>query len=276
MRQLIQQILLFAFVCCMAGRAGADIIGVLNSARHDCNNRTVVRLRLQKQLSTAAKKVSQGSKPADAAHAVGYEMTQLASIHLEGFNSERELQSLLQQQSCKYVGDEDARDIGYFQRGNEVWILVGASRGDPGNPIAAAKRALQLVNQAREQPRRCGDQIFAATKPLVLNSLLTQAAQAHSDEMARLLYVEHEGKDGSTPSSRVARAGYRWQVVGENVAAGEGGVDLLIADWLGSPHHCANIMDPRFSEMGLAFAINKSDRQYGVYWTQTFGVPKAR
>jgi len=258
----------------MSFGANAAILNVLNAARNHCQHNAFPPLVLNKQLVAAAKRVSQGARPSDAAHAAGYAMTQLASIHLEGFNNEGELQQLLLQRSCKIVGDDDARDAGYFQRGSAVWILIGASRGDPGDPGAAAKRALLLVNKARAQARRCGNEQFAAAPPLILNAQLIRAAQVHSDEMARLRYLEHEGKDGSTPASRVASTGYKWRLVGENVAAGEGSVDLAISDWLGSPHHCANIMDPRYKAMGIAFASNKDDQEYGVYWTQTFGWPK--
>ena len=253
----------------------ADVLTALNYARqHGCGDATVNKLQLNNKLNRAAKGYAKGLKPNEAIRETGIAMTQLASLHLEGFNDENELKSLLIQQSCKTIGDDEARDVGYFQNGQEVWILIGAERGNPGDPVVAAKRALKLVNDVRAQSRRCGDETYAATTPLTLNSLLTRAAQAHADEMARLRYVEHEGKDGSTPASRIAVTGYKWKLVGENVAAGEGAVDLLIDDWLGSPHHCANIMNPRFSEMGLAYSVNKDDEQFGVYWTQTLGAPQ--
>jgi len=43
-----------------------------------------------------------------------------------------------------------------------------------------------------------------------------------------------------------------------------------VAGWLQSPHHCENLMTPRFTEMGVAFAVNPAT-DAGVYWTQTFG-----
>lgn len=274
MCRLISHIGVLAVVVVAACPATASILGALNTARHACGVEAHP-LTLRRQLDAAAKKVSQGMRPANAAHASGYDMTQLSSIHLQGFADEQELRALLLQQSCKIVGDADARDAGYYQYRDEVWILIGASRGHPGNAVHVEKRALLLVNEARARARRCGDKWFAAASPLKLNSLLTRAAQLHSDEMARLRYLDHQGRDGSTPATRVSSTGYQWKIEGENVAAGAGNVDLAISDWLGSPHHCANIMDPRFAEMGIAFAINKNDEEYGVYWTQTFAAPKS-
>lgn len=257
-------------------QAQASIIGVLNAARQECAGSSISNLTISKQLNLAAKKASQGLPPAKAAHAEGYAMTQLSSIHLQGFTSEEQLQTLLAQRSCNLLADADAHDAGYYQHRDEIWILIGAARGTPGNAAHVAQRALELVNEARAHSRQCGDESFAATTPLKLNSLLAKAAQRHSNEMARLRYLDHQGKDGSTPATRVSETGYQWKIEGENVAAGAGNVDLAISDWLGSPHHCANIMDPRFTEMAIAFSINKDDEEYGVYWTQTFAAPKKK
>jgi uncharacterized protein YkwD len=43
--------------------------------------------------------------------------------------------------------------------------------------------------------------------------------------------------------------------------------------WLDSPAHCENIMDPRFSEIGIAFAVNTASAEV-VYWTQDFAAPR--
>ena len=42
--------------------------------------------------------------------------------------------------------------------------------------------------------------------------------------------------------------------------------------WLASPHHCENLMDPRFTELGVGFVFD-ADSDSGVYWTQVFAVP---
>jgi uncharacterized protein YkwD len=44
--------------------------------------------------------------------------------------------------------------------------------------------------------------------------------------------------------------------------------------WLDSPAHCENIMDTRFSEIGIGFAVNLSSSEL-VYWTQVFAAPRA-
>jgi uncharacterized protein YkwD len=81
--------------------------------------------------------------------------------------------------------------------------------------------------------------------------------------------MEHAGGDGSTPAERATRAGYSWQAVGENIASGQSTPEQVVAVWLGSPRHCANIMDAEYSEMGVAFAASA----HGLYWAQVFGAP---
>jgi uncharacterized protein YkwD len=68
------------------------------------------------------------------------------------------------------------------------------------------------------------------------------------------------------------QAGYRWSGIGENIASGQESVDQVMAGWLASPGHCANIMDRWFTEMGGAFAVAGGPGR--AYWTQVFGTPK--
>jgi uncharacterized protein YkwD len=48
----------------------------------------------------------------------------------------------------------------------------------------------------------------------------------------------------------------------------------VVQGWLDSPGHCENIMDPRFAEMGIAFAAGQSSRR-GLFWVQLLVAPKA-
>jgi uncharacterized protein YkwD len=45
------------------------------------------------------------------------------------------------------------------------------------------------------------------------------------------------------------------------------------AGWLASPAHCENIMDGRFTQIGIAYAANL-DREAGLYWTEDFATPR--
>jgi len=135
---------------------------------------------------------------------------------------------------------------------------------------AAGQRVLDLVNQARATPRRCGNRAFRAVRPLRWNDALAEASRLHAEDMARHSFMSHSGRDGSDPAQRVERAGYRYRTTGENIAAGPTKPEDAVAGWIKSPGHCANLMHPAFTEMGAAFAVNPRS-EMGVYWTQTFG-----
>ena len=133
-------------------------------------------------------------------------------------------------------------------------------------------RVVALVNEARSHARRCGSERFAAAPPLRVSSTLTDAAEAHAADMARRKFFEHRGSDGSQPKDRVARAGYAHRLTGENIALGPQSAEEVVAGWLDSPGHCANIMEPRFQDIGIGLAVGRKRGQ--TYWVQEFGAPR--
>ena len=138
---------------------------------------------------------------------------------------------------------------------------------------AVAARVLELVNDARAESRRCGRRLFEAVAPLTPSRSLTEAASVHARDMAEHGSLDHRGSDGSEPAERVARAGYRWRAVGENVAAGQPSAEAVVDSWLASSGHCANIMAPQFTETGVAFAPVPSGNP-SIYWAQVFAAPE--
>lgn len=134
---------------------------------------------------------------------------------------------------------------------------------------------LSLINQARATRRTCGSRSYAPAPAVKLNTMLNQAAQRHSDDMAYNGIFSHTGTDGSSPASRVSAAGYRWSYVAENIAAGYSSAQRVISGWLKSPGHCANIMSARARDIGVGRASSSSSR-YGVYWTLNLATPSSR
>jgi uncharacterized protein YkwD len=133
-------------------------------------------------------------------------------------------------------------------------------------------RVVALVNEARSHGRRCGKERFAAAPPLRISPELTDAAEAHARDMARRKFFEHRGSDGSEPKDRVRRTGYQWSLTGENIALGPQSAEEVVAGWLDSPGHCANIMEPRFHDIGIGLAVGRKRGQ--TYWVQEFGAPR--
>jgi uncharacterized protein YkwD len=146
-------------------------------------------------------------------------------------------------------------------------VLLQVGLGQQAH-ASVADDVIQLVNQARSQGRVCGNQRFGPTGPLYQNSRLTYAAQHHSSDQAARRSISHTGSDGSTIGQRITRSGYEWQSVRENVAKGQRTSREVVNDWLDSPGHCKNMMDPAVNEAG-ADAVRGADGLF--YWTMTFG-----
>jgi uncharacterized protein YkwD len=133
---------------------------------------------------------------------------------------------------------------------------------------------VRLVNEHRAAGANCGDRgNFAATTPLAWNARLMAASFAHSRDMAQNNHFSHTGTDNSTPSQRVSAAGYDWSTTGENIAAGQPTIAAVVAAWMGSPGHCANIMNPAFRDFGVACATSASST-YRIYWTMELAAPR--
>ncbi|MFF3327391.1 CAP domain-containing protein [Streptomyces sp. NPDC002889] len=123
----------------------------------------------------------------------------------------------------------------------------------------ATARVLQLVNSERSK---------AGCSPVTLNAKLSKAALDHSKDMSSHTNMSHTGSDGSNPGDRITRAGYSWSTYGENVAYGYTTPESVMAGWMDSPGHKANILNCEFKEIGIGLA------QPGNYWTQDFGTAR--
>jgi hypothetical protein len=122
-------------------------------------------------------------------------------------------------------------------------------------PAAAQEPDLvALVNQARAN---------AGIAPLVSNTLLVNASQRHSNDMAAGDFLSHTGGDGSSVGTRVTQAGYSWNFVGENVlyrwdVNTQGAFD----QWWNSTGHRNNMMNASFCDIGVTRAQAASGRIY--------------
>src|SRR5262249_6851523 len=129
-------------------------------------------------------------------------------LRFDGVRDDNELATLISR-SCAQIATAGLRDAGSYQRGQALWIVIAEPFSVPKLDAAAvAARVLDLVNRARSQPRRCGNEQFGAAPALRASPALTRAASAHAGDMAERGSMSHAGRDGSTPAQRVSRAGY--------------------------------------------------------------------
>jgi uncharacterized protein YkwD len=223
-------------------------------------------------LSNAAKRLADGLSLQAAIASSGYLAVESAELRLSGVGSDAEIQRLLAEHYCRTVQNPRMQDFGVERRGRDVWMVLGApaSVPKPEDAPAVGRVVLDLVNRARAAGRGCGGKFFASVGPLRLDPALTRAALEHSRDMAQHDGFDHRGHDGSTPADRIDRAGFgAHRIVGENIAAGAMTPDEVTKGWLASPAHCENIMDGRFTLIGIGYAENRKTRS-AVFWTQDF------
>lgn len=259
-----------ALAACAAQAQPDDVLAAISRARQQCG--ATGQLLPDARLHDAARRLSQGASLERALQGSGYRAQRSFQWNFSGYRSAQAVAQALVPSQCRSLGDAALREVGVQHSGNSYWIIAAVPFDPPAAAEAngVAERVLALVNQARGQPRRCGNESFGPAQPLVLQQQLTQAAVGHAQSMARYGYLEHQGRDGSTPADRADRVGYKWRSIGENVAMGQTTPERVMQDWLRSPEHCANIMEPRFTEMGVAYAVNNAS-EGGIYWAQSFG-----
>ena len=225
-------------------------------------------------LDRAAEQWAAGRSLSTAAERSGYQADATAGLHISGPASATI--QLLKQSGCRTVTNPAMHDVGIYQRGLGTWVVLASANVTPAKSQAPvlATRALQLVNEVRARGARCGERSFGPAPPVRLSGALAGVALGHANDMARHDYFEHQDLAGHSPADRVRAVGYQEKLVGENIAYGPKSADEVVQGWLDSPGHCENIMDPRFAEMGIAFAAGQSSRR-GLFWVQLLVAPKA-
>ena len=263
---------------------GAEQLGTLvnayRTAPGSCAGRAAAPARaLAVHPALARVRIGPGTFIELALEQTGFAAERAVSVSVNGPQTPAEAMTVLQEKYCSTLLDTRFSAIGSYREGNE-WTVILASAAPPLPSETfpdwndAGKAILASVNAVRASARTCGTRQFAAAPPVNWNPQLGEAALAHSRDMAARRYFAHRAKDGSMPADRAARAGYAWQRVGENIAFGQSTPDEAMAGWLDSPGHCANIMNPGFTEMGAAYGVAAEKRSGIVYWTQVFGRPR--
>ena len=121
-------------------------------------------------------------------------------------------------------------------------------------------RVIELVNAERQR---------AGQPPLTASGPLARAAQTYAGVMADGTCFGHVC--GSTLVERINGAGYENWTAAENIALSQTTPESVMAAWMGSSGHRANILSPTYKEIGIGLAIRPSS---GIVWVQTFGASR--
>jgi uncharacterized protein YkwD len=125
------------------------------------------------------------------------------------------------------------------------------------------ERARELINAYRKEK---------GLRPLRLQPALTEAARAHSQDLAKWDRISHFGSDGSNPWDRVKRTGYNAKLAAENVGTGQASFDEVMKGWRASPGHNKNLLLPEAEHMGIAL-VQDPKTEFKTFWTLVIGSP---
>jgi len=271
---------MFCAAALMAATAWAqdarELVGLINAYRtapQECEGkRSAATGPLAPDSHLEGVRTESGARLQNALKARGYAAAHAHSMTLSGPGSASAAMNLMKQRYCRPMLDPRYSNIGVSRDGRTWRIVLARPVLSPelGEWPQAGEEVLRLTNAARAQPRTCGNRRLPAAPPLRWAKELGVAAFIHSRDMATRNYFDHRAPDGSQADARAKRQGYDWRRVGENIAAGQGSPERVMAAWLASPPHCENIMKREFAEMGAAYAVNQNSDSI-IYWTQVFG-----
>lgn len=116
----------------------------------------------------------------------------------------------------------------------------------------------------------------AGLQPLVENSKLDISAQNKLMDMFAKQYFEHTSPSGVSINNLGEQVGYEYILIGENLAMGNFKSDGALLDaWMASPGHRANILNARYTEIGVAVGRGKFEGKDTWMAVQHFGAPRS-
>ncbi|MGP4101121.1 CAP domain-containing protein [Nonomuraea sp. KM90] len=132
----------------------------------------------------------------------------------------------------------------------------------PANGTVGSAEENEVVRLTNAERAKGGCQ------PLKHDAQLNAAARGHSADMAAKNYFSHDSQDGRSFMDRIRAAGFTggsgWA---ENIAAGQTSPASVVQAWMNSSGHRANIMNCKYTLIGVGAAKNSSGK---IYWTQDF------
>jgi uncharacterized protein YkwD len=128
---------------------------------------------------------------------------------------------------------------------------------DESDPRAAL---LELVNRERQKSH---------ARPLATDASLEEVAQGHSQDMADAHFFGHQSPTTGLVEDRLRTRGLRLGLFGENVAKGPSMAEAH-AVLLASPAHRQNVVNPRFTHVGIGVVRERAGESALFSVTEVF------
>jgi hypothetical protein len=107
------------------------------------------------------------------------------------------------------------------------------------------------------------------------SSVLNTAAYQKLQDMIDGQYFAHYSPSGISPWYWIESGKYNYSYAGENLAIGFLSAKSVTEAWLNSPSHRVNLLNSKYTEIGVAVAPGKIKNDEGILVVQLFATPRA-
>lgn len=215
-------------------------------------------LRLQPKVtgSGALRYGSYGSRVAELEqklHALGYDPGVVDKLYT--YQTQAAVMAFQKDNHLRVTGAADAATLEALERA----YAAKSQESQPEGPQLTADEArmLALINQERAKN---------GLPALEVEPKLVETARLKSRDMIEAGYFGHYSPTYGSPFDMMRAAGVEYRYAGENLA-GAGTVELAHQALMASPGHRANILNPRFTHVGIGIV---DGGPYGKMFTQHF------
>jgi uncharacterized protein YkwD len=144
-------------------------------------------------------------------------------------------------------------------------LVISAAAGPLWSLVGSEAELMKGVNEVRRERH---------LKPLSSSPELARVAQAHARDMAQQDYLSHVNPKGEDPLARVRAAGIEGvKLLAENIGSSSKSGDRIasiIQEWLASPVHRENVLNPAFNTTGVAIVETADGKTLAVQLYATF------
>ena len=131
----------------------------------------------------------------------------------------------------------------------------GSSDKEESEALSFAEQVVELVNAERAKVN---------LPALTMTAKLNEAALVRAKETVQSF--SHTRPNGSSFSTVLKENGISFQGAGENIAWGQRTPEQVVNAWMNSEGHRANILNPRYTSIGVGYYLNGAT----PYWAQLF------
>lgn len=176
----------------------------------------------------------------------------------------------------------DPRRFGFSALAVAILGLGSGCYNAPGGYTPPEKAALNSQCLTAEDAERMADQVVQLVNlertaadhdlpPVTVNDALTDVAADYACRMIEESFFDHyDPITGRGPADRAIAGNYAFYAIGENLAAGAETAAEVVQLWMDSPSHREIILDPTWTEIGVAV---RDGGEHSPYWVQVFGHP---